>query len=140
VVAWSPLASGMLTGKYLPENSAEADSRLNTEMMKGFVSVDEARLQTVREVVAVAKEIDASPAQVALAWLRHRPVPVIPIVGARKLTQLEDNIASLQISFTAEQLNRLDQVSAVSLGYPHDLRTHDMVRSLAFGGMQDRIR
>jgi aryl-alcohol dehydrogenase-like predicted oxidoreductase len=100
VLAWSPLRSGWLTGKYLPENKGAGggEARLNAEMMKGWVSVDETGLRTVREVIAMAKEMGVTAAQVALAWLRHRPVPVIPIIGARKLTQLEDNLTSLELS------------------------------------------
>lgn len=59
--------------------------------MKDFATIGESGLRTVREVVALAQEMGFTPAQVALAWLRHRSVPVIPIIGARKLTQLEDN-------------------------------------------------
>ena len=79
VLAWSPLRSGWLTGKYLPENKGEGggEARLNAEMMKDWVSVDEAGLRTIREVVAMAKELGVTAAQVALAWLRHRSVAVI---------------------------------------------------------------
>jgi aryl-alcohol dehydrogenase-like predicted oxidoreductase len=143
VLAWSPLSHGLLTGKYLPESTtgvADADSRLNHDMLKGFVNQTDARERTVREVVALAKEMEVSPAQVALAWLRHRPVPVIPIIGARKLTQLQDNIGSLEVSFTADQLDRLNQVSAVSMGFPTEMLELDMAKSLAFGGMRDRIQ
>jgi aryl-alcohol dehydrogenase-like predicted oxidoreductase len=143
VVAWSPLSSGQLTGKYLPGNgaeTAEAGARLNTEMMKGFVADDEARQHVVREVVAVAQEIGASPAQVALAWLRYRPVPVIPIIGARRISQLEDNIGSLEVALTHEQLCRLNQASEISLGYPQTLFANGLVQTLAFGGMRDRIK
>jgi aryl-alcohol dehydrogenase-like predicted oxidoreductase len=141
VLAWSPLKSGLLTGKYLPENvSAHPTARLNTEMMKNFATADEAGLRAVREVVALAKELGATPAQVSLAWLRHRAVPVIPIIGATKLTQLEDNLKSLEITFTLEQVRRLDDASAISLGFPHDFLSMDMVRTFAFGGLRDRIR
>jgi aryl-alcohol dehydrogenase-like predicted oxidoreductase len=148
VVAWSPLHNGLLTGKYLPENKSAGSqgTRLKSEMMKGFASVDksglveldESGLRTVREVVAIAKELGASPAQVALAWLRHRSVPVIPIIGARKLNQLEDNLKSLEISFSPEQLRRLDDTSAVSMGFPHDLLS-GVIRGSVFGGMRDQI-
>jgi aryl-alcohol dehydrogenase-like predicted oxidoreductase len=149
VLAWSPLHNGLLTGKYLPENQGAGSqpTRLNSEMMKGFASVDksgltsvdQSGLQTVREVVAMAKEMGVSAAQVALAWLRHRDVPVIPIIGARKLTQLEDNLNSLEIAFSPEQVRRLDGVSAVSMGFPNDLLS-GVVRGSLFGGMRDRIR
>ena len=142
VLAWSPLRSGILTGKYLPENKGAGgkESRLNTEMMKEFASITEAGHQTVREVLAIAKELGATAAQVALAWLRHRSVPVIPIIGARKLTQLEDNLKSFDITFSPDQLRRLDEVSAVPMGYPLDLLKQDLPRTLAFGGMHDRIK
>ena len=149
LLAWSPLHNGLLTGKYLPENQAGESKalRLNSEMMKGFAAVDksgltsvnDSSLQTVREVVAVAKEIGVSAAQVALAWLRNRSVPVIPIIGARKLAQLEDNLKSLEINLAPEQVRRLDDVSAVPMGFPYDLLAGGAKGSL-FGGMRDRIK
>ena len=140
VLAWSPLRGGVLTGKHLTKDPANADSRYNSDMMKGFVSTDDATVKTVRAVVALAKEMEITPAQVALAWLRHRPVPVIPIIGARKMTQLEDNLKSLAVTLTAGQLRRLDEASAVSMGFPHDFFAMEMVRNFAYGGFADRIK
>lgn len=142
ILAWSPLRNGLLTGKYLPENAQDADesSRLNTEMMKGFAGSQDNALDTIRAVVAVGKELGVSAAQVALAWLRTRSVPTIPIVGARKLTQLEDNLASVDLVLSPEQLARLDQASAVSLGFPHDFLALEPVKAILFGGLRDRIK
>lgn len=143
VLAWSPLRNGLLTGKYLPENvsQSEADgARMHTEMMKGFGSVEESAHATVREIVAVGQELGVSAAQIALAWLRYRPVPVIPIIGARKLAQIEDNIRSLDVALAPEQLERLEKASAVSLGFPHDFLALDPVRAITFGGLRDRIK
>jgi aryl-alcohol dehydrogenase-like predicted oxidoreductase len=142
VLAWSPLRSGMLTGKYLPENQHTADksSRLNNEQMKNFVNSDESTHQTVRKVVGVGKEVGVPAAQVALAWLRYREVPVIPIVGARKIKQLEDNLASLAVELTAKQLRVLDEASSVSMGFPTDFLSAEMPRTFAFGGLRDRIK
>jgi aryl-alcohol dehydrogenase-like predicted oxidoreductase len=103
------------------------------------LSDDRGELVT-REVVAVAKELGVSPAQVALAWLRYRPVPVIPIIGARKIAQLEDNIGSLSLALSPEHRQRLDGVSAISLGFPHDFYTREMVRSIVSGGLHERIK
>ncbi len=142
VLAWSPLKNGLLTGKYLPENVKQSEaegSRMHSEMMKGFGAVEESAHSTVREIVAVGKELGVSAAQVALAWLRYRPVPVIPIIGARKLTQIEDNIRSLEVKLSPELLERLDKASAVSLGFPHDFMALDPVKAIVFGGMRDRI-
>ena len=143
VLAWSPLRNGQLTGKYLPENASSAESkegRMNSEMMKGFGTLDESTHAVIREAVAIGKEMGVSAAQVALAWLRHRAVPVIPIVGARKLKQWEDNLASLSVTFTNEQLQRLDKVSAVPPGFPHDFLALDSVRAISTGGMSERIK
>jgi aryl-alcohol dehydrogenase-like predicted oxidoreductase len=142
VLAWSPLRGGMLTGKYLPGSEAggDKDARLNHDMMKGFIPKDDTSERTVREVVAVAGELGATPAQIALAWLRYRPVPVIPIIGARKIHQLEDNLRSLEITLSSDQLRRLDEVSAISPGFPNSFFANEMVRTFAFGGMRDRIK
>jgi len=78
-------------------------------------------------------------AQVALAWLRYRLVPVIPIIGARKLSQLQDNLASLDLVLSADQVKTLDEASRIELGFPHDLYSKEMVRSLIYGGMRDQI-
>ncbi|MDB5092134.1 MAG: putative oxidoreductase, aryl-alcohol dehydrogenase like protein, partial [Candidatus Eremiobacteraeota bacterium] len=140
VVAWSPLRGGVLSGKYLPENAASgADGRMNTPMMKGFGTDVGAADAVVRETAAVANELGRSAAQVALAWLRGRPAPVIPILGASKLTQFEDNLGSLDVALSAEQRDRLDRVSAVPLGFPHDFYQNDAVRAMLYGGTRDRL-
>jgi aryl-alcohol dehydrogenase-like predicted oxidoreductase len=138
VTAWSPLAGGVLTGKY-SECRAEADARMNSEMMKGFNRADLRTSNVVAEVQAVAREVGRSAAQVALAWLRQRPVPVIPIVGARRLGQFRDNLACLDLKLSAGQVGRLDAASHIELGFPHDFYTRDMVKSLVYGGTWDLI-
>ena len=143
ILAWSPLKNGLLTGKYLPENISDSKTdgaRMHSEMMKAFGAVDDTSHRIVRETLAVARELGVSAAQVALAWLRARPVPVIPIIGARKLSQLKDNLASLDVHFSPEQLARLDQASAVPLGFPHDFLALPSVRAITSGGLADRIK
>ncbi|KAF0094089.1 MAG: putative aldo/keto reductase [Puniceicoccaceae bacterium 5H] len=140
VLAWGPLRSGQLTGKQLDGQQIEQGSRLKSDMLKGFVEADAAEERVIREVMAVAKEMGATPAQVALAWLRYRPVPVIPIVGARKLDQFQDNLKSLDVSLTPEQLERLDKVSAVSLGFPHAFYDTEIASNFVYGGLRDRIK
>jgi aryl-alcohol dehydrogenase-like predicted oxidoreductase len=138
VTAWSPLAGGLLTGKQFEQGGAK-DSRQSSEMMQQFVKSDAREESIAREVVAVAREIGHSPAQVALAWLRQRSQPVIPIIGARKLAQVKDNLASIDVKLAPKQLERLDAVSKIELGFPHDMFTKDMVRSMTAGGMRDQI-
>ena len=140
VTAWSPLASGVLTGKYLKDNPGGSEGgRLDSEMMKAYGLDYGPTEPIVREVLKVAKEIGRSPAQVALAWLNHRSVPVIPIIGARKLAQFKDNLASLEVKLDPAQVARLDEVSKIKLGFPHDFFDNGMARNLVSGGLYDRI-
>jgi diketogulonate reductase-like aldo/keto reductase len=78
-------------------------------------------------------------AQVALAWLRYRPIPVIPILGARKLSQLQDNLASFDVLLSTEQVQVLDEASEIDLGFPYSLYGKELVRAIAYGGMRDLI-
>ena len=138
VTAWSPLSGGILTGKYHGHGSAEG-GRMSSATMKEFVPEEKRAGRIVAAVKSIADQTGRSMAQVALAWLRHRSVPVIPIIGARKLPQLQDNLASLELSFTADQLKELDEASRIELGFPQDLFTRELPRSLRSGGMADRI-
>ncbi len=138
VTAWSPLAGGVLTGKYVAGKAA-ADARMNSEMMKSFNRADERTSGVVAEVQAVAREVARSPAQVALAWLRQRPIPVIPIVGARRMEQFRDNLACLELKLSEGQVARLDAASHVEPGFPHEFYGRDMVKGLVYGGMRDKI-
>jgi aryl-alcohol dehydrogenase-like predicted oxidoreductase len=138
LTAWSPLANGVLTGKYHGHGSSEP-GRMNSDMLKGFMPEQQRTDRIVAAVKTVSDEIGHSMAQVALAWLRYRPVPVIPIIGARKLSQLQDNLASFDLTLSAEQLKTLDEASRIELGFPHDLYTKEGVRAFAYGGLRDRI-
>src|SRR3981189_2075371 len=108
--AWSPLARGMLTGKYHGHGSPE-QGRMNSDMMNEFMSEQQRTGRVVAAVKAVSDQTGRGMAQVALAWLRYRPVPVIPIIGARKLSQLQDNLASFDVGLSAAQLKTPDQAS-----------------------------
>src|SRR6202012_3541130 len=96
VTAWSPLAGGVLTGKYHGHGSSE-HARMTTDMAKEFMPEPVRSGRIVAAVKSVSDETGRGMAQVALAWLRYRPVPVIPIIGARKLSQLQDNLASFDL-------------------------------------------
>jgi aryl-alcohol dehydrogenase-like predicted oxidoreductase len=136
VTAWSPLGAGLLTGKYnLPAEETGDTGRLNNPMYK----VSERDLKIAESVVNIAKEIGRSPAQVALNWLRQRPGSVIPIVGSRKLSQIQDNLACLEFQLTSEQIQRLDEISAIELGFPHDFLKSSMVHDFAFAGSLEKI-
>jgi len=141
VTPWSPLAGGLLTGKYAGGQQKQGEGRYDNPMMKGFAANDERKARIADAVKSIAQEVGGSPAQVALAWLLHRPyrVPVIPIVGARKLAQVQDNLACVDVKLSGDHLRRLDEVSAIELGFPHEFFTKDMVRGFAYGGLRDKI-
>lgn len=138
VLAWSPLANGVLTGKYHGHAPAEG-GRMAVDAMKEFVPEEQRTGRILKAVKLVADEVGRSMAQVALAWLRHRPTPVIPLLGARKLAQLQDNLAALDLTLSADQVRVLDDASGIEPGFPQSLYTHTMVQALRYGGMRDRI-
>ncbi|WP_262401385.1 aldo/keto reductase [Actinomadura sp. CNU-125] len=88
----------------------------------------------------VAAELGRTPAQVALAWTLQNPGVTASIIGARTLAQLEGNLGALEVDFTAAQLARLDEASAISLGYPHDLLAGDHIRNVTKGDMKIEAR
>ena len=136
--AWSPLAGGVLTGKYHGHGSSE-QGRMSTDMMKQFLPEQQRADPIVAVVKKVSDQAGRSMAQVALAWLRYRAVPVIPILGARKLAQLQDNLASLDLALSPEQVKSLDDASRIDLGFPQDLYAKEFPRALRYGGMRDQI-
>jgi aryl-alcohol dehydrogenase-like predicted oxidoreductase len=138
LTAWSPLAGGVLTGKYHGHESSEP-GRMSGDMMKEFLPEQQRTERIVSAVKTVSDEVGRSMAQVALAWLRYRPVPVIPIIGARKLTQLQDNLASFDLVLSADQLKTLDDASRIELGFPHDFYAKELVRTFVYGGLRDQI-
>jgi aryl-alcohol dehydrogenase-like predicted oxidoreductase len=139
LVAWSPLAGGLLSGKYHANASGAKEGRYSTDMMKSFLLTGERADRVVAAVKKVSDEVGRSPAQVALAWLRYRDIPTIPIIGARRISQLQDNLASLELELTREQILALDDESAIEMGFPHDFYEREMVKSLVYGGLRDKI-
>ena len=116
VTPWDTLGSGVLTGKY----NRDPESR-GRAVLRGRVG--ERDLGIAAEVVKVAAEIGRTPAQVALAWVRQGQGVIVPLVGARTAEQLEDNLGCLDLHLEPEQKQRLDEVSAIELGFPHDFLT-----------------
>jgi aryl-alcohol dehydrogenase-like predicted oxidoreductase len=143
VTAWSPLAGGVLTGKYHGHGGSSAtaseQARMTTDMAKDFMPEPVRSGRIVAAVKSVSDETGNSMAQVALAWLRYRPVPVIPIIGARKLSQFQDNLASFDVTLSADHLKTLDEASVIDLGFPYDMYAKAMPRAICYGGLRDQI-
>jgi len=136
VTPWSPLGQGVLSGKYNQPGTAQG-ARLRLEGAMPYLT--ERNLKIAAEVVSVAKELGRSPSQVALRWLLQRPVPCIPIIGGRKLSQIEDNLKCVEFALDEDQMRRLDEVSKIALGFPHDFLASQIVRDFAFGGSLSKI-
>jgi aryl-alcohol dehydrogenase-like predicted oxidoreductase len=148
VMAWTPLASGWLTAKYLDD---EADGgkrnggaarggngarrgqprRLDHPIMKRFVKRDARTIEIARELRRIAHEIGRPPGQVALNWLRQNNV--IPIFGARTAAQVRENMACVEFEISAEHMQTLNQVGRIPLGYPHAFLNTPLVRNFVYG-------
>jgi len=112
VTAWSPLAGGILSGKY--GRSANGPTRHDP------TKIDDRQRKAASEVQAVADEIGATSSQVAIAWTAARSTAIVPIIGARSLPQLTDNLGAIDVKLTAEQVDRLTAATEFSRGFPHD--------------------
>jgi aryl-alcohol dehydrogenase-like predicted oxidoreductase len=146
ITPWSPLASGVLTGKYTNADGsvkkASEPARLDAGMGDAFGTVTPQKHKVAATVLQLAKETGHSAAQVALNWLRQQATPhapVIPIIGARKLNQLQDNIDCLKWELSEEHLHRLNEVSAIDPGFPKEFFSRDTVRNFVYGGTRDQI-
>lgn len=145
VIPWSPLASGVLAGKYgkgdLNGGKSSADpvgTRKNVAAANA--SLTERGLSIADAVKDVAREVGTSPAQVAIAWTLLNAAVTAPIIGARTTAQLQDNLGALDVHLTDAQRARLDAASTIELGFPHDFLKRPMVREVMLGGIQIQAR
>jgi aryl-alcohol dehydrogenase-like predicted oxidoreductase len=133
VTPWSVLGAGVLTGKY-SGGKEPTDGRA-----KAGAATRERNLEIAERVVSVAEEIGCTPSQVAIAWVRQQDALVIPLIGARNLPQLTDNLGALDIRLTDDQLATLDQVSRVDLGFPHNFVTDPNILDIVSGGSWEQL-
>lgn len=152
VQPWSPLGGGFLSGKYRrddpaniagqrgpalpdgkPDETAAGDGRLSGANPFGDSKFTERNWDTLEVLVAVAKEVSAPPAQVALAWLGQRPLVTSILIGASRPRQIADNVAALNLTLSPDRIRRLDAVSAPVATYPATL-VSPLIQRFAFGG------
>ena len=129
VATWGVLEGGALTGKYLSDDGAprrydRAGERVNA---------------LAREVLAVAEEIGATASQVAIAWVRAQPWPIVPILGARTEAHLRESLGVLEVELAPEHVGRLADATGFRLGFPREFLEGENVRRLIFGNTFDRI-
>lgn len=138
VTPWGVLAGGVLTGKYSKKNRQKSDTQRYDESA-GVKRLSDRTLAIGDEVVQVAEDIGKPPSQVALNWVRQQSNQMIPIMGVRTVEQLKDNLGSLEFSLTDAQMKRLDEVSKIELGFPHDFLEAPYVRELVYAGTYEQI-
>ncbi len=127
VTPWGLLGGGVLTGKY--NRGGDEPKRRDP------AGIPEAQLKLAEEVVRVAGEIDRSPAQVAVDWVRQQQerAPIVPILGARSVSQLKDNLGCLEFELGPAELERLEAASGFEPGFPHDFLESENIRKLIYG-------
>ena len=127
ILVWSPIAGGLLSGKYRRGVEPPAGSRHLTEWNEPPVYDEDKLYDTIEELVTISEDLDASPAQVALAYTMAKPAVTSVIVGARTEEQLTDNLAAADLKLSASDIERLDKVSAQPLQYQfwHHLNASD---------------
>jgi len=128
---WSPLGAGILTGKYLEK----MEGRLNEKSIK----MTEENLEISRQLKEVADEVGRPAAQLALRWILQTNSNIIPIIGARKRSQLEDNFKCLDFELTVEQMQKLNKISEIDLGFPHEFMQRASTQKNLFGKTKKRI-
>jgi len=117
VTPWSPLKSGVLSGKY---------TRANTGKVKAdrgewaTAALTEKAYAVIDELGKISQELESTPSRVAIAWVQRRPAVAATIIGARNLTQLEDNLAALDLTLTVQHEERLNALTAPTLNFPYD--------------------
>jgi aryl-alcohol dehydrogenase-like predicted oxidoreductase len=132
VTPWGPLGGGVLTGKYLrgEQGRIAEDNPRRSERNE----------QIARTVVEIADELDVSPGQVAINWLRQQKnSQIIPLIGASKPHQIKDSMNCLSFRLEDEHIKRLAEVSQVDLGFPHEFLQKDAIRDVMFGGTYEQI-
>jgi aryl-alcohol dehydrogenase-like predicted oxidoreductase len=136
VTPWSPLAQGILSGKYTQADLEDNDGTSGEgrhERNKQNGRLNARTLAIADEAKAIGQELGVSASQVSIKWLLHQPGVTAPIIGARTMEQLKDTLAAVDVTLSPEHLARLDEVSKIELGFPHDFLRQDFVRGFMTG-------
>jgi aryl-alcohol dehydrogenase-like predicted oxidoreductase len=119
ITPWSPLKSGLLSGKYTRRNAA--DTKADRAFFTAHL-LNESTYALVDELERIAKTRDTSVARISLAWLRAQPGVTSTIIGARRIAQLDDNLKSLDVTLTAAELQQLSELTKPKLGFPQSMQ------------------
>jgi aryl-alcohol dehydrogenase-like predicted oxidoreductase len=117
ITPWSPLKSGVLSGKYTRANHGKHEANRGAWALS---ILNDRTYTLIEELQKVAKELETTPSRVALAWVQDRPGVTSTIIGARTMEQLEDNLAAVDVQLKPAQLQRLNELSTPKLNFPAD--------------------
>ncbi|GAB1441636.1 aldo/keto reductase [Ignavibacteriales bacterium] len=131
--SWAPIAGGALSGKYLKD--VDAEGRIKPESVRR----NERSNQIVGKVIEIANELGVSATQVAMNWHRQNRFRIIPVIGARKESQIIDSLGCLDFEIPADKLLILDELTRVEPGFPHDMLNSAQAHDLLYGGLMDRF-
>lgn len=137
IAAWSPLAMGVLTGKYADGAAKGARGDIEPYWLQKYLSPKNQTI--VQAVLKVAREINRTPAQVSLRWIMQKSPRIIPIIGAKTLAQFEDNMKCLEFALSDEHFRLLNEASRIEEGFPHEFLASEGVHKALFGETYDLI-
>ncbi|MEM7501607.1 MAG: aldo/keto reductase [Pseudomonadota bacterium] len=138
ITAWAPLAGGVLTGKYTRDVENDSQRKAGNE---GSGRDSEASLRIARVVDNIADDYGCTSTQVAVGWVLAQGYPFFPIVGARKVSQIEDTLGAAQLELRPDTLRELDELTRIDLGFPHDFLASDHLQDMVKGEVaKHRIR
>ena len=112
---------------------------LLTEEERARVALTDRNLAIARQLDTVAADAGCTPSQAAIAWMRAQPGNIVPILGARSTSQIEDNLGALEVDLSVDHMKRLDEASAIEPGFPSDFLKAPFVRNLMYSGKWDDI-
>lgn len=136
ITAWSPLAGGILSGKYTRPGAPGDNAPKRMDHMQ-LQQLDERNRAIALAVDQVAQDLGVKPSQVALAWVMARGV--IPIAGATRIEQMQENLAAVELTLPETAMARLNAASAFDAGHPYSMLNWDMSMALGYAGMFDQI-
>jgi len=138
ITPWAPLGGGVLTGKYAKSgDEVKATDSKRSQVMDKRLS--DRNLAIAGVVSEIAKDRGVSSARVAINWVRQKPGNIIPIVGARTEKQIKDSLGCLEFALSDDEMLRLDEVSAIEYGFPHEFLSSENIRKVIFGKNFDSI-
>ncbi len=135
VTPWAPIAGGVLTGKYTRNAKPEDTMRAQGNQAR----LTDKNITIARAVDSIADELGKTSAQVAVNWVRQRGNDIVPIVGARKVSQITDLMGAVEWRLSDEHIAKLNEISHIPLGFPHEFLEREPIRNIVWSDVHDRI-